>query len=1546
MDIPHVPVGIAAAQAFQDGIIAKRLPSWLLAADESQRASLEQALQLSLYFQQRVRNVLERIQPIDAFAALKLQQALEARYGVRYQVGHWRFRHGRWEPVINSQPVGTHLSQARYEDIPLVEAALRNFTHNEAQAREAPADTGLWSRIGTALEDLFSGRTKEDFQARDNSLVNPQGIPEAIPSAIEFAALCRALDVGGQYQRHLEAVLRPSAKHDEPWENVASLLARSHRYAMLVDAYRACSSGALSDAELRLVVMLCLLRGPLRLDGAPVVAKQLKLLGCSLEQIVVLDVIDQGTLRDTSRRVLVHVPGDPQGAWRSYRDLRYFANDLGKRLRTPEYQKFFSRFVRRRDAQGFFQTVRERYRGLSDLANAALDEHALAYPQDLFGSLASARIEHIMDDAAMIAVPVAQLDREVQRAHDERLNAEGWALLNLAGFFVPGIGMALLAVSAWELLGEAFHGIEAWHEGDTSEALDHLLNVARDVALVGVSAVGATVASRLWNRSAVVDSLVPARLEGGATKLWNQDLAAYRSEALPAGAVRDEAGVHHLQGRTWVEMDGHYYPVRQGTEDGQWHLLPARSMSRWWPREAYAPMLRHNGVGAWRLWSENPGQWEDPRYLFRRLGGRFRELDDERIGQLLAFHDLGAEHLRGLHIQGRVPDAELLDSVMRIGLDLRIRRAVQRLRAGQSCDDLVVLQGARHLPGAQALPDHALAELAWRERRLLLQRLYEGFQDSDSPGTAALRRVFPSLHRRVAQALLDAASAQERQRLLDSGRVSMRLANAARAAVMRLRTVRVYEALYFDTPQTVDLARVVLGLLNDLSFRGARIRWRLFERYIGGPLLYAGEAGDSAFDLVHVNGRFILLNGHGHIQGDAGELFEVIASAFDESQRNALAVGEPLAHNLRVMVGRVALRQRQEVQRLLGAGEPMGWLRMPLRQSDGRIGYPLSGRRPGTSREQPAPQGLMARVRELYPTFTDAQVIAFIEDIRGSVEGVEIRLAQLEAELRSLSRSLSFWIGASRNAAEQDDRFAFAEAMLGCWQRRVMIGGENDSPNVRYWWSQVQIAPGILPDLPEGVRFNHVAVLSLRGLGLEQVPDGFLRAFANLQTLELSGNRVTRLPDFLMYMEHLEYLDLYGNGITLDNGQRLTLSHCRNLVYLNLSHNPLGQGFPLHGMPNLCELHMRNTGLVEIPDGVSNCQWLRTLDLSDNQITALQDSFFHTRVWTAGVVRMAGNPLPEAQLQVVQTARQGMGAGVGSAIPARLRWIDAISGEQRDDMAALWAEAEGLPGAEEFIALLEDLLGTTEFQQRIGAQNLANRVYALLDAIIRAPALREELFVNAGALTCVDSVALRFSDLEVRALVWQAQQPASGDGQHGLLHLGRQLWRLETLDGIARQDIQARLASAIAPGEIDEIDPIEIVLAYRLALRSDLDLPVQTRAMQFLDLAHVEAWQIESARARVLETETPECLAASLVDRDFWQLHLRRTQSSRFDEFNAPFHQRVESLMEDEQVPEAERLARINQVNQERAQGERDLMLELTREAMELAPAAQGAPER
>jgi hypothetical protein len=63
--------------------------------------------------------------------------------------------------------------------------------------------------------------------------------------------------------------------------------------------------------------------------------RRLKLLGCTLEQIIVLDVRDESwsPLYTSSRRVIVFIPGDPLTPLRAYPTLRHFANHLGKRLR-------------------------------------------------------------------------------------------------------------------------------------------------------------------------------------------------------------------------------------------------------------------------------------------------------------------------------------------------------------------------------------------------------------------------------------------------------------------------------------------------------------------------------------------------------------------------------------------------------------------------------------------------------------------------------------------------------------------------------------------------------------------------------------------------------------------------------------------------------------------------------------------------------------------------------------------------------------------------------------------------------------------------------------------------------------------------------------------------------------------------------------------------------------------------------------------------------------------------------------------------------------
>ncbi|MEG0858311.1 MAG: NEL-type E3 ubiquitin ligase domain-containing protein [Pseudomonas sp.] len=1492
------PDTLAVEQIYQDSFIGKRLPPWLRSASADQLFVLGHALRRSLVIRQRLSKALARIEGIDSFAICALERALKERYQDDYSVRRWRFIAGHREPVINQQPVGAHLNEVVYEEMPLIEAALRNFTAAESEAGGQP---------------------------RGNRLLSSRAGEVTPPTAIEFARLCRDVDVGGQYQRHLDAVLQSSSDSNEAADSAPRLLADAYRYTLLVDTYEARLKGVLSEDELQLVTGLCNNDRLSRLGGDPVVGKQLSLLGCNIEQIVVFDVIDEGLLRNTTKRVLLYVPGDPNGPWSTFKSLRSLANGLGRRLRSTDYQRFFSRFVRRRDSQRFYSVVIPGYADLAIWANISLDEHMSAYPAPLFDSLARARIAQIKDDAAMIAVPVAAVDREVQREHDQRLAAEGWALLSLAGFFVPVIGAALLAVSAWDLLGEVYHGIEAWHDGDTSAALDHLLNVATDLAVIAATAVGVSVARRLWNRSSVVDALVPAQLEDGTHKLWNQDLAPFRSEAPAPEAPRDTLGIRRLGDQSWIEMDGHHYAVVQRATDGQWQMRA---------RNGHGPQLCHNNAGGWRLWSEQPAQWDDARRMFRRLGGRLGDLDDEQIDQVLNIHGLHADHLRALHVYALAPEAELQDSVMRVSLDQRIRNVVRCLRSGEPVEDITMLQHVQVLPGAAGVSDQQLAELAWSQRRPLFQQLYENMQNSEGPATATLRRVFPSLHGRAADDLLRMASAADRQFLVDTARVPLRLAEAARISVRRIRTARAYEAFIVDVPQHADLARVALGMLKHLQGASTGVRWRLVEGYAGGPQLLSTEEGAQAFDLVHHNGQFQRLDAQGSSFGDPGELFEVMAAAYTDSQREAMGIAEPFAHNLRVLLWRQAEQRRQEVEALLSTG-PGGWFRAPQRLCNGRIGYPLSGRSPGRGSLNSRPQALFAMVRALYPTFNDAQVVAWINDVHDSGLSLEAELARLGQELSALDRHLYRWQRQPGTASEQDERRFFRSSLISCWQRRANIGSNFNQQALNYRFTLYGVSAGALPDLPEQVSFSHVYELALLGMELQELPDGFLRVFSNLRILELSGNQLSRLPQALMQLEHLRELDLFNNRIILDAAQATTLASCESLEYINLSFNPLGRTFSLNGLSRLRRLHLRHTGINTLPDGLLECPDLLVADLRENHITQLPEPFYQSPLWIRRIIMLADNPFTAQEAQRLQASLWDIGAfpvpgGNGGNLPdTRQRWLDAAQNLMRDELSMGWESLEREATTDDFFRMLGRLLDSADFQQN--SQALADRVFTMIKAMNEHASLREELFnYTTQTLTCEDSVALCFSNLELRMLVWRARFTADNP-QDALLHLGRQLWRLEEVDRIALEDIQARRSAGGNP------DEIEVGLAYRLALRDALDLPAQPDQMLYGDIAGVDADRIAQAQARVVAGETPERLARSLVAREFWQEHLLRTHRARLDTIDSPFHDRLGVLMDAETVPDGERVAQMNRIRDARQEAQRALMLELT---LALLPAA------
>lgn len=56
--------------------------------------------------------------------------------------------------------------------------------------------------------------------------------------------------------------------------------------------------------------------------------------------------------------------------------------------------------------------------------------------------------------------------------------------LNIAGFFVPGLGEAMLAVCVAQLAHEVYEGIEAWENDERDTAYGYLVDVIENVAIM------------------------------------------------------------------------------------------------------------------------------------------------------------------------------------------------------------------------------------------------------------------------------------------------------------------------------------------------------------------------------------------------------------------------------------------------------------------------------------------------------------------------------------------------------------------------------------------------------------------------------------------------------------------------------------------------------------------------------------------------------------------------------------------------------------------------------------------------------------------------------------------------------------------------------------------------------------------------------------------------------------------------------------------------------------------------------------------------------
>ncbi|PVZ43664.1 NEL-type E3 ubiquitin ligase domain-containing protein [Pseudomonas sp. CC120222-01a] len=1456
---------VAVEQAFQDDMIVRRLPAWIRklrlsepAVDRpltaEQLVKVFEALRTSYVSRQRLRHEIGRIEHIHQFCRPLLQRALNGSQDVDTLF----YRHFYF--TVSPKPVWasgrTPQQDKNSYDIPLLDAALANFTEDE-------------SRVGA--------------MPRDNCLVQSDGSTVTSLSASAFAKRCRQLDLGRRYQAHLDSILDSPVTAASGFKSSCKALQVA---SMLLEACKARTEGILTAQELVLILDLCRDARPGMLGGKPVIAKQLSIYGCKVEQVVVLDQITTTFGFLSSQRVLVYIPGDPVSAWNAAADLDTFIRrTLGKRLGNEPYQRFFARFIRRRDSDAFFARVASELTDVAAWTSRDMDQHMAAYHLPLFDHLAQARVDQIKDDAAVIAVPVRDIDSAVHQARHDRLVSAAWAIANVAGLFVPGLGLILGGVMVWDMLKDVFHAVEDWREGDIDAALDHLLRVAESVVTVGITAVGAAAVAREWHQ---VDELATARLEDGSEKLWRFDLTPFRSAAPPVQALADAEGIYRLQGRCWVNMEGHFYEVVQQADE-QWQIVP---------KQGHGPQLRHNGAGAWRVWCEQPIEWEAPRALFRRLGGGFRALEDEQVDQVLVIHGLDASHLRGLHICGQAPDACLIDTVSRVEVLNRILALVTHLRSGTEPEDSALLAKVRQWAGTQALTDAQLAERVWRRRRSLFQQLYYE-QYPVTTTTHVLQRDFASLHRLAAEALLNT---------VDSAGLNV----AAASMVKRIRCIRVYEALLFDTPQNLDLARVVLKLLEHMPGATNGPRWQLFDGDVAEPLWNSRGTGESR-RIRFLAGQFQCSDEQGNTLGEPGELFQQLAGGYSTVQQDALITGKPFALHLRAYMARRVAQRRELIGELLDIASPGDTFLAPQRLLNGRIGYPLSGWRQRALAGRVGARNLAAQLRDLYPGFDDEQVEQWLAHLRVLQRDPASELLALKGQLKALRKRLASWQTATIKLWFWPARRQFARGLIDCWRYLVPQQTLTLEEARGYLLSSYGSDLDELPPIPAGVSFSHVADIALRSLQIRRAPEAFLRAFDGLRSLSITNCRLRSLPLTPALAARLNILDVSGNQIHLEAEDVDLLVGCRQLVYLNLSHNPLQRAFSITGMPGLNALMLRNTQLTQMPAGVMESSNLHTLDVGDNHIRTLPFAFYRSRLWRSGRVRLSDNPLLDAQ--------DVWGEAVNDQVPVKQRWIDLVATDQRDRMANTWGRLYGDSASKDFFHLLERLTTSADFQSEFLSRYLALRVLRMLEYMAERPALQTELYGHALTEHCQDNATLRFSDLEVRVNQWKAlHNDVLGDQERVLLHLGAQCWRLEMLDDVGGWH-------AIRMGRPDE--SLEFALSYRLSLVDELDLPIEHDEMLNPGVANLSAVDRHAAVRAVRAVQSRDVLVDYLSTTRFWREYLAGMYPGRLEVPQA-LHDELEALVEGNASPAA-----INRLQDRVRQREINVYRQLTREAVD-----------
>ncbi|OHL53597.1 E3 ubiquitin--protein ligase [Salmonella enterica subsp. enterica serovar Saintpaul] len=371
-----------------------------------------------------------------------------------------------------------------------------------------------------------------------------------------------------------------------------------------------------------------------------------------------------------------------------------------------------------------------------------------------------------------------------------------------------------------------------------------------------------------------------------------------------------------------------------------------------------------------------------------------------------------------------------------------------------------------------------------------------------------------------------------------------------------------------------------------------------------------------------------------------------------------------------------------------------------------------------------------------------------------------------------------------------------------------------------------------LPELPEGLRELEVSG-NLQLTSLPSLPQGLQKLWAynnwlaslptlppGLGDLAVSNNQLTSLPEM---PPALRELGVSGNNLT------------------SLPALP-------SGLQKLWAYNNRLTSLPEMSPG------LQELDVSHNQLTRLPQSL--TGLSSAARVYLDGNPLSVRTLQALRDIIGHSGIRIhfdmaGPSVPREARalhlavadWLTSAR-EGEAAQADRW-QAFGLEdNAAAFSLVLDRLRETENFKKDAGFKA---QISSWLTQLAEDAALRAKTFAMAteATSTCEDRVTHALHQMNNVQLVHNAEKGEYDNNLQGLVSTGREMFRLATLEQIAREKA----------GTLALVDDVEVYLAFQNKLKESLELTSVTSEMRFFDVSGVTVSDLQAAELQVKTAE-------------------------------------------------------------------------------------------